>query len=305
MQPIVAKQAVVRGFLIALIAIFTVSFATEPGWAEPSRGGPRQAPTGAQAGPAVAHTVVPHIQVVSESWYPYSYEEDGLIKGRATDVVRLVLDRAGLDYNIQVLPWSRAMRMVQERENLLIYAMIKTPEREKLFQFVGQVIETDPVYFFGRKGMAGAPLRSLEDAKKYRVATSQSSAMIAYLQDHKFPHLQSLFDIQLGFKQLKYGRIDLLLTTASNVEAHGRSGDIEPGTVVPYLWAFDAEPNMVFSSQTSTEIVARTRKAYESLVKEGQLPVFGTKPSCGTMAGRNRAEGNCLTQYNEDEGGHR
>jgi polar amino acid transport system substrate-binding protein len=235
----------------------------------------------ASAAEPVNSDAPPHIQVVAESWYPYSYEEGGVVRGRATETVLKVLARAGLDYTITLYPWPRAYRMAQERENVLVYAMIKTPAREKIFQFVGQVMEGDRFYFFGLSGRSDIQLATPFDAKKFRIATSQDSAMMAFLQDNGFPHIQPLFDIQLGFKQLQYGRVDLILTTAVNVAAHVRSGDVERGSVVPYGWAFDAEPHMAFSPQTDARVVARVRSAYEDLVRAGELPVFGARPYCG------------------------
>jgi polar amino acid transport system substrate-binding protein len=269
MQPSAAMRAWTRAF--------GVVFATAIIWCG---GGVNRASAEAPVG-ADASTVQPHIQVVAESWYPYSYEEGGVVKGRATETVRKVLARAGLDYTITLYPWPRAYRMAQERENLLVYAMIKTPAREKLFQFVGQVMEGDSFYFFGLKDRADIQLETPFDAKGFRIATSQDSAMIAFLRDNDYPHIQPLFDIQLGFKQLQYGRVDLVLTTAVNVAAHIHSGDIERGSIVPYGWAFDAEPHMAFSPQTDARVVERVRAAYEELVRAGELPVFGARPYCG------------------------
>ncbi|WP_262690939.1 substrate-binding periplasmic protein [Kordiimonas aestuarii] len=248
---------------------------------------------------------VPYIQVIAENWYPYSYEENGVVMGRATETVRKVMERAGYTYDIALYPWPRTLRMAQDRENLLISAMIKTPERERQFQFVGQVMEGDKLYFFGIKGRADIKLEQADDAKVYRVATSQDSAMMDFLRLHGFTDVQPLFDISLGFKQLRYGRIDLLLTSAVNVAAHVRTGDIEAGSVVPYVWAFDAEPHMAFSPQTSPVVVKQTREAYESLVKEGEIPVFGSKPFCGMDVLTSGLEAGCSAEIDGGTGGDR
>ena len=262
MQPFAAKRPAAR-LACAVLALWGL-LATA--------GGPATADDSAE---------MPRIQVVAESWYPYSYEEDGVVRGRATETVRKVLARAGLAYDIELYPWPRAYRMAQERKNLLIYALVKTPPREKIFQFVGQVMEGDKMYFFGNKGRDDIKIDRVDDAKPFRIATSQDSAMMAFLRSRDFPEISPVYDIQLGFKQLRYGRVDLVLTSAVNVAAHVRSGDIAKGSVVPYGWAFDAEPHMAFSPQSDPAIVARVRQAYEALVQDGGLPVFGSKPYCG------------------------
>ncbi len=271
MRPFAAVQGVGRGVRVALARIWMLAVLGALSLAHVAGAARADEPGDS----------LPRLRVVAESWYPYSYEEGGVVRGRATETVRKVLARAGFAYDIELYPWPRAYRMAQERENLLIYAMIRTPEREKTFQFVGQVMEGDRFYFFGMKGREHLKLQRAGEAKPFRIATSQDSAMLAFLEAEGFPNVYPVFDIQLAFRQLQYGRVDYVLTTAVNVAAHVRAGDLAPGTVVPYGWAFDAEPHMAFSPQTDPAVVARLREAYEALVQEGALPVFGSRPYCG------------------------
>ena len=44
------------------------------------------------------------IEVVTENWKPFSYEENGTVKGSATKIVRGVLERASIDYSMNVYP---------------------------------------------------------------------------------------------------------------------------------------------------------------------------------------------------------
>ncbi|MDP6688032.1 MAG: transporter substrate-binding domain-containing protein [Alphaproteobacteria bacterium] len=74
------------------------------------------------------------VAVVTETWKPYSYEENGIVKGSATKIVRAVLERAGIDYSIQVYPWARAYKTALNRESVVLFAVVRTEEREKLFK---------------------------------------------------------------------------------------------------------------------------------------------------------------------------
>ena len=89
-----------------------------------------------------------HVAVVTEDWKPYSFEEDGAVKGSATGLVRKVLERAGIDYSIKVYPWARAYSMALNDDDTLIFAIVRSGEREPLFNWVGQVAPTDSCSFY-------------------------------------------------------------------------------------------------------------------------------------------------------------
>ena len=66
--------------------------------------------------PLVGSAWAQYLEVVTEQYPPYNYEEDGQVKGVGTEVVEEVLKEAGIDYNIKVLPWARALKKA-ETEN--------------------------------------------------------------------------------------------------------------------------------------------------------------------------------------------
>ncbi len=69
----------------------------------------------------LAHSVSAQtLTVVTEQYPPYNYEENGKVKGVSTEVVEEVLREAGIDFSIKVYPWTRALKMAEEQENVLI-----------------------------------------------------------------------------------------------------------------------------------------------------------------------------------------
>ena len=62
------------------------------------------------------------IDIVTEDWRPYSYQEAGEIKGSATEIVLKTVEEAGLEYQIAVYPWVRGYKKTLSHKNTLISA---------------------------------------------------------------------------------------------------------------------------------------------------------------------------------------
>jgi len=63
------------------------------------------------------------------------------MKGASTDVVRAVMDKAGLRYTIEMLPWTRAFDAARHERNTFIYSVARTQDREGQLLWVGKICE--------------------------------------------------------------------------------------------------------------------------------------------------------------------
>lgn len=72
--------------------------------------------------------------VVTENLPPYNYKEGIAVKGVATEVVQALLKEVGLQADIHVLSWVRAYLKALEQPNVLIFSLVRTPEREEHFR---------------------------------------------------------------------------------------------------------------------------------------------------------------------------
>lgn len=88
------------------------------------------------------------VELVTLQYPPYEYEEDGQIKGIAVDIVKEGFERMGYNTNIQLLPWSRALEMVQNGEADGIFTAYKTPEREAFSDYSNEILMPQIVSLF-------------------------------------------------------------------------------------------------------------------------------------------------------------
>ncbi|HEY1043241.1 MAG TPA: transporter substrate-binding domain-containing protein [Telluria sp.] len=156
---------------------------------------------------------------------PHAASNSGLI-GRMRDVAT----RAGVSYTIKQYPWKRAVATALAREDACVYATSRTPERESQFKWIGPLYERTWV-LAGRAGQ-DYQVRTLEDARKYRIGTFLGDAGHEYLRSRGF-NVDAAPDDSANAQKLLLGRIDLWVSATSSTGPEFLS--YYPHAIVPVL----------------------------------------------------------------------
>lgn len=79
-------------------------------------------------------------RVITEDLPPLSYVDPHTkeLKGESAELIKEVFKKAQTGLQIEVLPWARAYKYAQEQDNILVFNLARTPEREHKFQWVFQ-----------------------------------------------------------------------------------------------------------------------------------------------------------------------
>ncbi|MCW7541713.1 transporter substrate-binding domain-containing protein [Aquabacterium sp. A7-Y] len=223
------------------------------------------------------------IRVVTEEFPPYNLTEKGKVTGFSTEVVEAVLKEIGVQAGIQSMPWARAYDIARNTENVLIYSIARTPEREKLFKWVGAVAPSDWSLFAAREG--GIRIERLDDAKKYQVATVNEDAGEQFLVSRGFvigKNLQSSNKYEFNYDKLKRGRVDLWVANDLVARYLARRAGDNPDQVlarVLYLPELSGSDGlyMAFGPKTSDTVVERFRKGLDAIKKSGKYEALKRK----------------------------
>jgi len=229
----------------------------------------------ALAGLSAAAPAAGELRVVTEELPPFNMTQGGQVTGMSTEVVLAVMKEAGLQAPIQSMPWARAYDIALNEENVLIYSITRTPQREKLFKWVGVVAPTH-WYLFARADRIG-PLRQLDDARRLQTATVNEDAGEQYLLARGFligKNLQSSNRYELNYEKLKAGRVDLWIANELNATYLARQAGDDPERILQRVLdlsdlAPDGGLNMAFSTKTPDATVERFRKALETVRRNG------------------------------------
>lgn len=235
------------------------------------------------AGLSVQVVVADEIRVVTEELPPYNMTRDGRITGMSTEVVEAVLKEVGMEASIQSLPWARAYDIALNSENVLIYSITRTAQREKLFKWVGEIA---PVhwYLFSPPG-ANIHLEKLDDARKYQIATVKEDAGEQYLLSKGFElgrNVQSSNKYEYNYEKFKLGRVDLWISIELNALYLMRQAGDDPAEIVTRalsLPELDGEYglHMAFSLNTSDAIVERFRQGLNAIRSNGTYDAIARK----------------------------
>lgn len=157
-----------------------------------------------------ASTATPPLTIITEDWPPFNYSENGEIKGFATDVVKLVMKELGVNYKIETLPGSRAMKVLNKGPRTMFYSFIMTPERKTKYKWIGPFGE-ESIYFYKRKG-SQLQIKTLEDAKKVsRVCCRGIGLVYDTLKRSGFRNLDVGVNPEGIYLKTIHGRCDLAI----------------------------------------------------------------------------------------------
>ncbi len=216
------------------------------------------------------------LQLVTENWHPFNYEADGEPAGISTDIVKAALKEADISYTIQVLPWARAYDMAQVQENIGIYTIFKLPSRIDLFKWVKIEGFSSRMYLFSPSFRSDIDIKTLEDAKKYRIGVTRASSTHHFLLSKGFIEDENLFpvssEIQNAFKaDPKIRRLDLTTGDTHSLANWLKTYNYPPDYWKKELFLFEEEFYIAFSKKTDDRILDKVRGGLIRITENGEL----------------------------------
>jgi polar amino acid transport system substrate-binding protein len=124
-------------------------------------------PAAVQARPLAA----PELTFLTEQYPPFNYREHGRLEGISVYLLEEMMKRASLNFRrdrIRLTSWTEGYRAALNRKSTVLFSTTRTPEREKLFQWVGPIAPTK-IVLIARRDRA-LKIDSFDDLKKLKVA---------------------------------------------------------------------------------------------------------------------------------------
>lgn len=211
------------------------------------------------------------LKVVTENWRPYSYEENGVIKGKSAAIVKKVLSQAGIDYTMTIYPWSRGYLIAKTEPNVLIFSLVRIPVREKLFKWVRPLGNGDTSSLYRLKNNTKAMPRSLEEAKNFLIVANANSMDHLWLADRGFRRLMTPRTLEQSVKMFVKGRAPLIAIDDNSIAAEFSEIINDRGNFVKVMPLFNAPPFMALSNSTNDKILLKLQQAYDELLAQGEI----------------------------------
>lgn len=214
------------------------------------------------------------ISVFTEQNYPLNYtesgENEGPIIGAATELVIAVLEEAGLEYEIRIGPWARAMQAIDSAENILVYSMVRSAAREDRYRWIGEIFPVE-VYLYGLKENIDWLPRSLGEAADLRIGVTRGWWLHRYLVEIGFKRLVVARRPSVTLNMLKRGRVDMVPMNQLRAGLSGERSGIDRNDLIAVieLAELKSATYMVLSKSTNPEIAIRLRDAYSRIRTSG------------------------------------
>lgn len=223
------------------------------------------------------------VTCVTEENRPVNFWENGKVTGFSTEVVEAVLKEIAVQADFQIMPWARAYATALHKENVLIFSIMRMPEREHLFKWVGVVSPPDGSYLYALRGR-NLKLDKLDDALRYNIATINGDAREQYLESKGFVKGRQLHgnaQPKTNYDKLKLGRVDLwAMSEIVATDIVRRDGGDPSQMLVRALQLTELGSGgsyMAFGPKTDDLLVERFRKGLEAIKANGTFTALQKK----------------------------
>lgn len=187
-----------------------------------------------------------------------------------------------MEGDFQSLPWARAYETASTRDSVLIYSIGRSPQREKLFKWVGVIAPTQ--YYLFSLAQRKLHLDRLDQAKTLQIATVNEDVGEQFLLSKGFvkgQNLQSSAKYELNYEKLKRGRVDLWITSELTAVYFARQAGDEPAQTLERSYSIAELSSdgyyMAFGVQTPDALVERLSKALAIIKSNGTYDALKKK----------------------------
>lgn len=154
------------------------------------------------------------VRLVSSDLTPYSIEK-GAQPGIFVELVREAMHRLGRPAKVEFYPWTRAQKIAQQEDNVILFPLTRTIQRENQYKWLMPVAPMELVFVTAK----GRSVNLIEAKKLGRIAVQKSTPAEAYLVKQGFTNLMAFPKAaSTNIKLLARGRVDAWFTAKGFAE---------------------------------------------------------------------------------------
>jgi polar amino acid transport system substrate-binding protein len=218
------------------------------------------------------------VRYVTENLPPFNYiNADGEQDGVAVNIARELNLQLGTKTRIEFMPWARAMKIASEEENVLIFSVLKTPEREDHFHWLMPITSIN-ISLFALPNSPNCCPKGLDKIERQTIGIMRSGAYVDYVRS--FSNISSS-KIVLGnsyeqlYTMLLLGRIDfyvgpLMLSHYMNSQLNLPTSQ-QPVLAFTLPKQFQNQLYFAMSKSSKEDIVVKYRESLQQIRDEGLI----------------------------------
>ncbi len=209
--------------------------------------------------------------VFTEPLAPVHFEENGEVKGIATEIVEAIFSEAGMEPLIAIYPWKRSYQMALKQKDSFIFTINRTEKREHLFKWIGPILSKE-TQLYKLKSRADINIANYEDAKKYTTAVILGHSLTTRLLDLGFREGKELVTTPNKKVQIKVflnNRSDLITGNQYTIYRSLKSEGYSLKDVEPALFITSKGYYLGANLETDDAVIEHLRRANEKVQASG------------------------------------
>ncbi len=221
------------------------------------------------------------LQLFTEVAPPYNFQTGlGIYRqatGSTVEMINEIQKRDGYANKINISTWIDAYSLPQYLPNSAVFTIARTPEREKMFQWVGPV-STNKTYFY-TLASSGININTLEQAKNLKsIATPQEWYTHDFLRNNDFKNIvATALTSAEAFQQLIKGEVEALLLTDVDIKWLAKENGVSENTLKQNMMAIDYDGYIAFSLNTPAATVNNWQTILKVMKSDGSFDAIWKK----------------------------
>jgi polar amino acid transport system substrate-binding protein len=203
------------------------------------------------------------LHLTTEQYAPFNFQNGDDIAGLGADQVKEIMRRSGIRFDIELLPWSRAIGLAREKPMTCVFTTAHTVDRDSHFKWVEPLLVERTLLI--RAAGSGVEPADVAAASAYRTGTQTGDYTVELLRNAGFTQIDLARDLDLTLKKLLSGRVDLMAVSESF--AHRLQDEGVPVEEVAVL--YEQVFSIACSPETPDGIVKRMQSALTAMIADG------------------------------------
>jgi len=216
--------------------------------------------------PIIATVQASTFNLLTEELPPYAMKKGGKPTGATVEIVSKLFERAGIEYNVRIVPWKRAYLTAEEETNTCIFPVQRSQEREVKFHWVSPIVITQTGFY--TRDDFDKNLRTLNDVKALKIGSYKGSAAAEYLHGQGYKTALITRDAP-NIQKLQAGRIDVW--AADTLTAVNMMKERNVNNVNESLVYFTTLRALACNLKTPIETINKLSKELKKMYSDGSV----------------------------------
>lgn len=216
--------------------------------------------------------VAADLNMLTDNHPPLHFLQGNQLVGLGVDVVQALAERTGDQVHLQQVPLLRALRVAATEPATGVFTVLRTPERDGLYQWVGPLMEVETALYSANTQQ---PVRSLQDTNSLgRIAVPRKWLAYRYLQDQGLKNLYGVETPEQMMRLARLGRTEFVVADTLSIATLAREEGLAPSQLHYQMPLMKQGTYIAFSPQTDAGQVARWQQALDEMKRDGRLELL-------------------------------